>query len=67
MLINHGEIGKYDGASGNLLKLIDFAGPGPIFFWYAQGRVTYLPVPEPSSLVLAIAGATLLAVRRRIR
>jgi hypothetical protein len=66
LLIGSGEIGKYSGTSGNLLKLINFAGPGPTFFWSAQGRVTYVPVPEPASILLAIMGSTAICLRRSI-
>lgn len=58
-------IGKYSGANGSLLSLTDFGGNSSYSF--AWGRVTYLPVPEPSSLLLACLTSGCLAASRRSR
>lgn len=63
VLANSTLIGKYAGATGSLLSLTDFHD-NPSFS-FALGRVTYLPVPEPSSILLAcLSGGYLAALCR---
>jgi hypothetical protein len=58
-------IKKFDGGTGALLATTDFAGSDPFWQNAAFGRITYLPVPEPSALLLAASTAALVGVRRR--
>jgi hypothetical protein len=58
-------VGKYDGANGNLLAEIELTDSST--FLLASGRVTYLPIPEPAGLSLAIFAAMCLGVVYRRR
>ena len=58
-----GAIGKYDGTTGNLLSILSLGTlPNPQI---PAGRITYLPVPEPSSFVFMLAGVALMTRRSR--
>ena len=63
VLADYRTIRKYDGTTGSLLATTDFGGSGPIFFNSAIGHVTYLPVPEPSCILLAAMGVAFVLAR----
>ena len=56
-------IGKYDGENGELISLIHFGNDESGLS--AIGRVTYLPIPEPASLLLIMTAAILFGFRLR--
>ena len=57
-------INKFDGTTGALLGSTDLSSDNPDFQFGAAGRVTYLPVPEPTSLLLAAMVRCMVVTRR---
>jgi hypothetical protein len=57
---------RFQGLGTGYLTADDIAGAQAVY-GAGHGSVTPLPVPEPSSLMLALLGAALFAVRRRYR
>jgi len=59
------QIRRFAGATGSPLGTTTFEEVSPSFQYGASGRIFYLSIPEPNSLLLAVVGAALVLLRRR--
>lgn len=64
VLVHNRRIDRFNGMTGTLLGSTISLGT-PDYFFNAIGRITYLPIPEPDSLLLAAFGMALAVERHR--
>jgi hypothetical protein len=65
VLVKFNSINKYHGTTGAFLSTLELPVLGPTYAYSANGRVTYVPVPEPSAIMLAAFGILLALIRPR--